>query len=946
MAMLVAGACGTQAAGLGALSVYSGIGQQLNAEVVLSATPAELISMSARLASPEAFKEAGIEYLPVLSDLQIRIEKSATGQPILKLTTQRPVTEPFLHFLVELSWGSGRVIREYTFLLDPPEMLQVAKPASVVSPARVRPSDAAETGAETKTKTKIPSSGEYAVKPGDTLIKIARETRPETVSLDQMLVALFEHNPDAFSGNNMNRLRAGKILRLPQPEDVAQVDPVAARKLVISQASEFAAYRRRLASAVAAAPAPTPAPVPQQQVSGTIKPQVEDKTPPPQPQDKLEVSRSETAKDKPSVAASNLEEELIARDKALREASERIAQLEKNIENLKKLVEMKSQAGAALQQQAEASRDASDAKPSEAAKVPPAAPQAEVAKPSVTEPPASAPAGQPEPASAVPSQTAPQLVKPTTPSTAAKKPVSAPLEEGEPSFVDENPALVYGGGGLVALLLAYLGYSSWRRKKKAAAGKAEPMSAATAAVPAHAEPQLMPSEAATSLEGGEISIQGEFSEGGLLTSEEIVDPVAEAEVLMAYGRDRQAEEVLQAGLAKDPTRPAIHMKLLELYAKQENIAQFETIAGKLHSLVGGRGEDWERVVKLAHALGLSAGIFATGAVAAEVLKPAMPAEKAEPAPAVASIAPEPVQERIAAGEPNVALDKGAAGALEVPSLGLDLDLGSPVEERIAVTGPSLAGTAQPQAGEPEIGLDFDFNLGSPETEQAVIAKVEKAETAVVQPAQLLDFELDISSPPVDAGARTTPSGEPAPHLDIDFDFDLTPEAQAVVEQAAQSLPAEPIAPSPTLAPPAESAPLPDAAKLKFDFDLDLDKVPSNGGAPASPVEPLPELGGSSEAPKQAAEDELPTDKLPFGALAQPKAPAETPPANESVVGPVVEAEAEADFAEAATKLELAEAYEEMGDLDGARELLNEVLNEGSASQQAKAKAKLEQLATS
>jgi pilus assembly protein FimV len=281
MAMLLAGACGAQGAGLGTLSVFSGIGQQLNAEVALNATPAELGTISAKLASPEAFKEAGIEYMPVLSDLRIRIEKSATGQPVLKLTTVRPVTEPFLHFLVELSWGSGRVIREYTFLLDPPEMLQVAKPASVVAPAApaIKPLSApaaakAAAPVPSVTKPAPPVGSEYQVKPGDTLGKIARETRPDSVTLDQMLVALFDNNPDAFAGGNMNRLRAGKILRIPAAEEAAKVDPAAARKLVIHQTSEFAAYRRRLAGTVAAAPAVTA--VPQQQVSGAIKPRLED----------------------------------------------------------------------------------------------------------------------------------------------------------------------------------------------------------------------------------------------------------------------------------------------------------------------------------------------------------------------------------------------------------------------------------------------------------------------------------------------------------------------------------------------------------------------------------------------------------------------------------------------------------------------------------------------
>ncbi|NWG30035.1 MAG: pilus assembly protein [Rhodocyclaceae bacterium] len=879
MAMLLAGACGAQGAGLGTLSVFSGIGQQLNAEVALNATPAELGTISAKLASPEAFKEAGIEYMPVLSDLRIRIEKSATGQPVLKLTTVRPVTEPFLHFLVELSWGSGRVIREYTFLLDPPEMLQVAKPASVVAPAApaIKPLSApaaakAAAPVPSVTKPAPPVGSEYQVKPGDTLGKIARETRPDSVTLDQMLVALFDNNPDAFAGGNMNRLRAGKILRIPAAEEAAKVDPAAARKLVIHQTSEFAAYRRRLAGTVAAAPAVTA--VPQQQVSGAIKPRIEDKTPPPEAKDKLEVSRTEPAKAKPATTGtSSLEEDLIARDKALREASERIAQLEKNIENLKKLVEIKSQAGAALQQQSEATQPAAaPAKSVEPAKS--EAPAVKVEEPKPAAPAEPTPVKPPEPAPAAPAEAPSQPAKPAAPAPAAeKKPaVLPPPEPEEPSFIDENPALVYGGGGLIALLLGYLGYASWRRKK-AAAEKATP--AHVPATPAATAQTPPPAGAAPAgLESGEVSIQGEFSEGGLLTSEEIVDPVAEAEVLMAYGRDRQAEEVLQAGLAKDPTRSAIHLKLLELYAKQENLAQFEAIATKLHELEKGRGPEWEKVVAMAHSLGLFGGIFAVSA-AAEALKPVAVAEKKiEPAQSAGPVPPVSRAEAAVLPQPaEPAVEK------ETPSLDFDLDLGSPAV-------PAQAATETAQAGEAvatDLALDFDFELGSPEAEKAVEAVVEKAETTGENPAAL-DFDLDLGSPVEEVTEKIGEAAEEKP-LDIDFDFDLNPATDTESGVTAQPV-----------------------GDLKLDFDLDL--------------------------------DEAPTDKLTLAPAAEPQQVTATPEpiASQALAGP--------DNAEAATKLELAQAYEEMGDIEGARELLNEVLSEGSAAQQAQAKAKLEQLSVS
>lgn len=834
MAMLLAGAFSAHGAGLGKLSVYSGIGQQLNAEVALTATPGELNSMSAKMASLDAFREAGVEYTSVMSDVRISLEKDAAGQPILKLTTVRPVTEPFLHFLVELSWTSGRMVREYTFLLDPPELLQVAKPASVVTPtkpagkplpAAAQPTVPTAKAAAQAAKPTVPATGEYQVKQGDNLGKIARETKPDSVSLDQMLVALFNSNQDAFSGNNMNRLRAGKILRVPSAEEASQVDPAAARKIVIGQAGEFNAYRNRLAGTVAEMPKAES--VPQQQASGTIKPKVEDQAAAVVAKDKLEVSRTEPAKVTQAAATSNLEEDLIARDKALREASERIVQLEKNIENLKKLVEVKSQSGAALQQQAQSAVPAAADKPVDSPKT---------ATPAAEQSPAKAETPKPaEPAASA---------APAPPAPIAKKPVTPTPPPPEPSFMDENPEIVYGGGGLVALLLAYLGYSSARRKKAQSRSLDEERLSAAPSFGTQ-EPDRGTAIAATPFDSGEISIQGDFSESGLLTNEEIVDPVAEADVLMAYGRDRQAEEILLEGLNKDPSRPAIHMKLLDLYAKQENLSGYEAIAQKLHVLSNGRGADWERALAVGRTLGLAGGVFSGGEALATALKPAVdaiePTATVEPPLAAANIAaveaaPAPIE---------VSVDE------EVPSLEFDLDLGTTNDTAVAAAEQAVSAAPAVE----DLGLDFDFDLGTPEERQAVEAVVDQAAAADKVVLDDIDFDLDLGSP---------------------VETEVVAPGLSVAELATE--------------PP--DTPVGGLGDLRLDFDLELDQEP--------------------------ASEEL-------------------PPSSAGVLS------AQMDNPEVATKLELAQAYEEMGDLEGARELLKEVVNEGSESQQAKAREKLDQL---
>lgn len=848
---LMGAAFAAHAAGLGRLTVFSGIGQPLKAEVAITATPEEVSGgLAARLASHKEFSDAGIEFMPLLAGLRFAVDKTADGRPVLRLSTDAPVNEPFLHFLVELTWASGRVVREYTFLLDPPEVLQYAKPAAVATPvapsARKEPV-ASPLPAPTAPKVvPVDSRGpavEVVVKPGDTLSKIAREHKAESVSLDQMLVALFNRNREAFDGGNMNRLRAGRILRVPDAKEASGVDAGEARRLIVAQAADFNEYRRRLAAA-AVAGEPAPAAAPKQEVAGKIVAEVEAKAPPAPAKDKLEVSRTETGKTA-DAARRSLEEDLVARDKALREAAERIAQLEKNLENLKRLVEIKSQTGAAMQQKAK-----------------------EAAVPAAPAEPKPAPAEATKPAEAKPE---PAPAKPPAPKRPAAPPPPPPPE---PSFIEENAALVFGGGGIVALLLGYLGYSAWRRKKQArdAQRAGEESAASDAALAAGAALAVADSDAAA-----EISIQGDFSEGGLMTTEEKVDPVAEADVLMAYGRDAQAEEILKEGLKDDPARTAIHLKLLELYANRKDAGRFDAVAEGLRELTGGQGDDWEKAAVLAQGLGAGSALFPATVTAIETEPPVaeaaeMPAFEEAVSPAeekggeTVILPVSPLAE--AAHEPAAP----APAAVDDGALDFDLDLGT----ASAAAAPEAPAEAQP-ATEEVMSLDFD--LGTPEAapvEAEKAASAEPAAVAVEEAGGGIDFDLDLGSaeeakveppsPAAESGVAETsvPRRGLGDGLDVDFDLEL--EASAPVVAMQEALPDSP------------------AIDLALDEGLSAD-------------EPL-EAGAGSDGD---------------------------------------------DDPEVATKLELAQAYEEMGDREGARELLNEVLNEGSAAQRAEAQSRLDRL---
>jgi pilus assembly protein FimV len=951
-ALGVVTAPGAQAAGLGKLTVYSAIGQPLNAEVALTATPEELSALSARLASHDDFKKAGIEFMSALSGLRFSVAKQPDGQSVLKLTTDRPLNEPFLHFLVELNWTAGRLVREYTFLLDPPEMLQVARPASVVTPvvpqalplmaapataampatpvapakAKMEPRAArtAEPDAIAKPKPRtaqaptpaatMPSTGERLVKYGDTLSKIARENKPAAVSLDQMLVALFNSNRDAFDGNNMSRLRAGKILQLPDPSEVAAVDAGEARKLIVAHTADFNAYRRSLASAASMAPATETQP--QQQAAGKIKPQVESKAPPAPAKDKLEVSPTEAAKSAKTTGAmgkSALEEDLIARDKALREASGRIAELEKNLENLKHLVELKSQAGVQVQQQAQAALPKPAAEP-----VPPPVAMAKPADPAVPAAASSAPAEEKATGIAAPAPAATEPVKPAEPAPApaappkpaVKKPAPPPPPPPEPSFIEDNPELVFGGGGLIALLLGYLGYSAYRRKKQAlqdnTAQRDEPGAAPGSLGPKSA---ALVGAASESVDSGDVSIQGDFSEGGVLTTAESVDPVAEADVYMAYGRDNQAEEILLEGLKTDPTRTAIHLKLLELYANRKSVPQFESVANELHGLIGNKGPEWEKVAKLAAGLGVTGGLFAAVAAEADM------GDKATPAAvmAVAGAAETSVS--------SVSASAPAAAAEDAGSFDFDLDLGTSSGSAIAAEQVSKQAIAAESTA-----LDFDFDMGLPTQNPPLDAASDAAavdsnaidfaldsgssvESPAVAPVAAegneIEFDLDLGSAqvaPATAAAEDMVAAASLDEIDFNFDLDLGSEETAQTAAAAESLDAATAAAAPAAL---------DLAEINFDLG-----------------EPEP-TASQAEAPVPDATFE----------------PAATVSAADTAAQSVTpeEGAVEAEDSEVATKLELALAYEEMGDREGARELLNEVLNEGSPAQQGQARARLDQL---
>jgi len=865
------------AAGLGKLTVFSALGQPLRAEIeVSSSEPGEADSLSARLAGAEAYRQANVERQGALTSIRFAVDRRPGGQHVVLMTSVGPMNEPFLDLLVELNWTNGRLVREYTVLLDPPEYTPpaaavppVAAPAAPVAPmAQPAPEPAAKEPAEVRAPTAVTEmplaparaaapAAVYEVKRGDTLAKIAIQHKSEGVSLQQMLVALYRRNQDTFDGNNMNRLRAGKILKIPEREAAAGVTQEDARRLVAAQSSEFAEYRRQIGAAVAQAPTRAE---PKRQVAGKIgAPPAEKPAPPAEPtKDQLRLSKAEDAKAPGRAGAAARADDQSAKDKALREANERAALLEKNVQDLQKLAQLKSEAGAKMQQAAKGAP--AKAAPEPAVK---AAAKTDAAKSAAPEPAAKAP----EPAKAAPAPAAKgeEAAKAAEPAKAAEAPkapeaakqVAAPKAAPkaappppEPSFFGElvdNPVALGGAGGVVVLLAGYAVYA-WRRKRKSQFESSLMEASSTAE-----SPPVSGASGGQQIEPGLASFQSDFTQGavGKIDSEEI-DPIAEADVYMAYGRDAQAEEILKEALGKDTSRHAIRAKLLEVYANRKDLNAFETTAKELHAATSGKGPEWEKAVSLG--LSIDPGNALYGGAA-----PAKAAAEAEDTQVL-------TQAQLAAAvPPDVAI---ASAAQATPPLDFDLDLGG---------GPAPAGAR------PDVPLDATVTAVAPDT---------------------LDFDLgfggDKAAEPARAAAGGAPvraaskpaTAAPAEDTGISIDFDLGPTA-------ADAAPA----------PAAASAAAPAAEPgLALDFDLG---TPSEAGA----------------AEEKAPELDLSAISFDLGTT-----PAAAPDAGATAPN--------AHWQEVATKLDLAKAYEEMGDKDGARELLNEVMNEGDAAQQQKAKTLL------
>jgi pilus assembly protein FimV len=364
-----------QAAGLGKLTLNSALGQPFSAEIdIVSTGNDDLSSLRASVATREAFAQAGINYESILSAFKVSIETRANGNPYIKLTSLQAVNDPFLMLLMELNWSSGRILREYTVLLDPvespaqnliaantnPPPLVGASGYDAEKSPRIENNNPMTSPAPSAVDTSNRSNNTYGpVSRGDTLSSIALQVLPAGVDLNQMLVALYRANREAFIANNMNLLKTGAILKVPEKNEITAIDSSTARTEIKTQIADWRNYRGRLAAINQESPAPHAISQSDQgQITSIDK---KSTSAPDAPKEVLKLSSGAQLLDQDGqIAESSLvdrlrmmEEDAIARNLALKEANERVAMLEKSVENLKQLLELKDSVLAQAQIKAE-----------------------------------------------------------------------------------------------------------------------------------------------------------------------------------------------------------------------------------------------------------------------------------------------------------------------------------------------------------------------------------------------------------------------------------------------------------------------------------------------------------------------------------------------------------------------------------------------------------------
>ena len=1051
LALAVSLALGTlsvpvHALGLGELTSKSALNQNFNGDItLLSVRPEELDAVRVKLADAEAFQRAGVERPFYLSLLKFEPTLTRNGKSVIRITSEFPIREPFMNFLVEVNWPNGRMLREYTVLLDPPTTTRrrppkvapaVKKskpaPAAVAAPAP-KPAKKAAAPAPTPAPAPAPSTAsegyEYGpVVANDTAWGISKKVRPAGVSMEQMMMALLAANQHAFVNNNINRLRKGKILRVPSLAEIKEISRQQARQAYRQQQDEWLARRNEKLQSEAATAAPEEASA----AAGTAAPEASDqlRIATARPEGEGEAGAGDD--DALSPTSSDLKSRLIvARENAETSRQEaetlrsQVDDLQGRLENMQKLLSLKDdqlaqfQDRIATEETETAAADAAEPQPAEAEAAVEAAmedaqavveetaeavaedAQAVVeettaamvddAKPTLqpVEPPGVATAepvdedyriadiapqvdpdrivmgGDAEPEVSgiqdiapqvdpdlIVEQAAAELAAPETPAeeeivvgdatgeteiviegdtaaepvaeapadaaaqpepaaapepAVAEQPVETPAEPAPAArpdpmmkMIEDNLLPIAAGGVSLLALLGWLFTRGRRNKEESPEPALAPAAAEMADAPV--EEAELPEVVDQPVDSGAInelpdsSFLDEFSPSDINALQDEtgeVDPVSEADVYIAYGRYQQAEEMLQQAMGRDPERLALKHKLLEVHYATRNAGAFATLAQQMVDAGQDTADEaaWSRAKDMGRELAPDNSLFNPNEVDGTVTgldEDVGTADQVVEAPAKAA----PVD------DDTLSLDE-----LELSELSEDFDDTRSVDD---LEAPS------------EVSITLD--LEEPSNLSESVPEVEVPESI-----SLDDLDVELPKAEVDETPMEL-EDTIADSLDLDS---MMADAEAAVDMEDTTLSLE------------ESEFTADDLQAQLDELSDLSLLDSETvEAPAVPEPPagmglVEEDAGSTEkgldeplnldvAFEDAQGDDASADVVDIGVASAPAAE----PVGED---------------EVATKLDLARAYVEMGDEDGARAILEEVLAEGSQTQRGDAENLLEKL---
>ncbi|MEO8018481.1 MAG: FimV/HubP family polar landmark protein [Pseudomonadota bacterium] len=925
------------ALGLGDVHLNSPLNAPLDAEIELvNATPEDLATLDAKLASKDTFARYGLDWPPFMSSVTVTRDRSASGAQVLRIKSNETVTEPFLTLLIEASWARGRLVREYTVLLDPPVFAPNGAPAAQPSMAAVGGANASgqiSRPAQTETQNAAPIAAgggdSYEVQRGDSLSAIARRLSASSgAQTSQLMVSIYRGNAGAFEGD-MNRLRAGSVLRIPGSDEIAAVSP-----------TEASGEVRRLAGGYS----------PSSGTSGGGR---------------LRLVPPSDSASSPGTSNSNSGQ--------VDELQNRVRELEGQLTESKRMLELRNSELADLQAKLAASQQPVAAQP----------------QPAPTQTPVEQPAAQPEPAAPVvtPEAAAPTQEPAPTETPAAQTPVEATSETAEPSLVDKLIANWYLVLGAVVALILVLLFVKSRGRRKAAEfddnlGRladhgedrlAQPMDALSDTGRMRAPnlgsipDDILVEESGTHRalqETQDIPLSPTVRTDETISSETAVnldqgDPLAEADFHMAYGLYDQAADLVRIAIQREPDRRDLKLKLLEVFFVWGNRDQFLATARELSDTRAESGPgEWEKIVIMGKQIAPEDQMFSDGSGGGG-----------------------------GAVDVDLNLDGGGSGRVDFDPFdvsarmdvtgggnhdAVDLDLGSALRDPDA-TGEGLA-------------LPSDKS-GQTTREMTVKMTPAGSEAPTVEQPALRPLDEPTIREKVEGAMRRKLSSDQTAELALD---DLGLELGSLEQTDSQiglkpvgGMPRGPDANAPTMVAGLDenSQRLLAAAAARHGGGNADDSQMSEHGASGTWFLTERELGGDVDLTKGRSIDpnstasmsklQMPEEGFDISSTSRlaaidrdnldfPIEPTSHQPSMRGKVdldigsngydlpGSPTEELAVPDLepvtlSEVGTKLDLARAYVDMGDPDGARNILNEVLAEGSASQKTEAQRLLESL---